>query len=128
MATSQTSADYRTRRANLKLAAIALIVAACLGNLLMPAGAGRTIVTLLAALIVPGAAVMTRLPIADVSQGAALIVGMSLTIEVSATLVMVWSGWWHPVAAAIIIIGAAAIVLVIDWGRCVTGSRGEDAR
>jgi hypothetical protein len=124
MATPQTSADDRAVRANLELAVLALIAAACLMNLILPAGAPRTIGTLLAALVVPGAAVMTRLPIADLVQGAALMVGMSLTIEVSATLVMVWSGWWHPVGAAIIMVGAAAVVLAVDWSRCVTGSPG----
>jgi hypothetical protein len=123
MQTPQTSVDDRVTRATVELAVLALVAATCLMNLFMSAGAGRTVVTLVAALVVPGAAVMTRLPIADVVQGAALMVGMSLTIEVSATLVMVWSGWWHPVGAAIIMVGAAAVVLADDWRRCVTGSR-----
>lgn len=124
----QTSADDRATRANLEIAALALIAAACLMNLFMPAGGARMIVTLLAALVVPGAPLMIRLTVTDVVQGAALLVGMSLTIEVSATLAMVWSGWWHPVGAAIIMVGAAAVVLAVDWGRCVIGSRGAGTR
>jgi uncharacterized membrane protein len=122
MTRSQRSVDDRTR-ANLALAALALVDAACLANLFMPAGAVRTIVTLLAALVLPGCAVLTHLPAVDLAQGAALMVGLSLTIEVAATLVMVWSGWWHPVEAATIMLDTVAIVLAAGWFRCALGSR-----
>jgi uncharacterized membrane protein len=117
MATPQTSADDRATRAILELAALALIAAACLVNLVMPAGAGRTIVTLLAALAVPGAAFVIRMPISDPAQGAALVAGLSLTVEVAVTLAMAWSGWWHPVAAAAVLAGATATVLTADLAR-----------
>lgn len=119
MATPQTSAHDRALRANLELAALALIAAACLMNLFMPAGAGRTIVTLLAALVVPGAAIFFRLPISDPAQGVALVVGLSLTVEVVVSLVMAWTGWWYPVAATAALAGVTAAVLAADLVRGV---------
>jgi uncharacterized membrane protein len=122
MKTPQTSANDRAVRANLELAALALIAVACVVNLFVPVGAGRTIVTLLAALAVPGAAVMIRMPVSDPAQGVALAVGLSLTVEVVVTLVMVWTGWWHPVAAAAALAGVTAAVLAADLVcdvRCV---------
>jgi uncharacterized membrane protein len=114
---SDTAADEHATRAQLELAALALITVACLVNLVLGAGSGRTIVTLLAALIVPGAAVMIRMPIADLVQGAALVAGLSLAVEVAVTLVMAWTGWWHPVAAAAALAGLTAAVLAADLVR-----------
>ena len=108
------AADDRATRAQLELAALALIAVACLVNLVSPAGSGRTAVTLLAALIVPGAAVMIRMPISDPVQGVALVVGLSLAVEVAVTLVMAWTGWWHPAAAAAALAGVTAAVLAAD--------------
>ncbi|MDX6720720.1 MAG: hypothetical protein QOJ63_2974 [Solirubrobacteraceae bacterium] len=119
MQTPQTSVDNYATRATLELAALALIAAACLMNLFMSAGAGRTIVTLLAALAVPGAALMIRMPVSDPAQGATLVVGLSLSVEVVVTLVMVWTGWWHPVAAAATLAGVTAAVLAADLVRDV---------
>jgi uncharacterized membrane protein len=109
--------DDRAARAQLELAALALIAVACLVNLGVGAGTGRTIVTLLAALTVPGAAVMIRVPISDLVQGAALVAGLSLAVEVAVTLVMAWTGWWHPVAAAATLAGVTAAVLAADLVR-----------
>jgi uncharacterized membrane protein len=128
MARPQTSAGDRTARANLMLAALALVDVACLVNVFMPASTGRTLVTLLAALVLPGGAVLTLLPTVDLAQGAALMVGLSLTIEVAATLVMVWSGWWYPVEAATIMLDTVAVALAVHWFRCVTGSRAVEAQ
>jgi uncharacterized membrane protein len=112
-----TPTNDRATRANLELAALVLIALACAANLFAPAGAPRTIITLLAALAVPGAAVMTRLPISDPAQGVALIVGASLSVEVAMTLAMAWSGWWYPVAGAAALAGVTVIVLVADLVR-----------
>jgi uncharacterized membrane protein len=111
------STDDRAARAQLELAALALIAVACVVNLVLPAGTGRTIVTLLAALTVPGAAVMIRMPISDPVQGVALVAGLSLAVEVAVTLVMAWTGWWHPVAAAAALAGVTAAVLCADLVR-----------
>jgi uncharacterized membrane protein len=111
------AADDRAMRAILELAALALIVAACLMNLLMSAGAGRTIITLLAALMVPGAALMIRTPISDPAQGITLVVALSLTVQVVLTLVMAWTGWWHPVATAAALAGVTAPVLAANLVR-----------
>lgn len=118
-ATPRRAADDRAARAILELAALALIVAACLMNLFMSAGAGRTIITLLAALAVPGAALMIRMPVSDPAQGVALVVGLSLAVEVVVTLVMAWTGWWHPVAATAALAGVTAAVLAADLVRGV---------
>jgi uncharacterized membrane protein len=115
----QTSVDDDATCATLELAALALIVAACVVNLLAPVGAGRTIVTLLAALAVPGAALMIRMPVSDPAQGATLVVGLSLTVEVVVTLMMAWTGWWHPVVAAAALTGFTAAVLAADLVRVV---------
>jgi uncharacterized membrane protein len=112
-----TRTDDRATRANLELAALMLIALACAANVFVPTGTARTIVTLLAALVVPGAAVMVRLPISDAAQGVALVTGLSLTVEIAVTLAMAWSGWWHPVAAAAALAGATAVVLAADLVR-----------
>jgi uncharacterized membrane protein len=114
-----TLADERATRAHLELAVLAVIAVACVVNLFVPVGACRTIVTLLAALAVPGAAVMICTPVSDPAQGVALVVGLSLTVEVVVTLVMVWTGWWHPVAAAAALAGVTAAVLAADLVRDV---------
>jgi uncharacterized membrane protein len=114
-----TSAGDRATRAHLELAVLGVIAAACLMNVFMSAGAERTIITLLASLTVPGAALMIRLPVSDLAQGMALVVGLSLTAEVVVTLAMAWTGWWHPVAAAAALAGLTAAVLVADLVRNV---------
>jgi hypothetical protein len=114
-------------RAALELAALALIAAACLLNLYVPSGTERTLGTLLAALVVPGAALMTRLALADAVQCAALVVGTSLTAEVAVTLGMAWAGWWQPVAAAAVLAGGTAVVLAADLVRYVRPSTQEQA-
>jgi uncharacterized membrane protein len=117
MQTPQTAVDDRATRANLEFVALALIAAACLMNLFMSAGAGRTIVTLLAALVIPGAPLTIRRPIADPAQGVVLLVALSLAVEVVVTLMMAWTGWWHPVAAAAALAGVTAAVLAADLVR-----------
>ncbi len=119
MGTPQPSANDRSTRVSLEIFVLALIAAACLMNIFMAAGAGRTIITLLASLGGPGAALMIRMPVSDPAQRVALVVGLSLTVEVAATLAMAWTGWWHPVAAAAALAAVTSAVLVADLARAV---------
>jgi hypothetical protein len=114
----QRALDEPAIRGAVDVALLALIASACVVNVLAPSGTVRTTVTLIAALLVPGAAVMTRLPLGDLAYTAALVVGTSLAIDVAASLTMVWTQWWHPVLAASVLAGLAAAALAADYYEC----------
>jgi uncharacterized membrane protein len=73
----------------------------------------RPLVIFIAALAVPGTAIVLRLPEMDGIVALGLVVGFSLAVEVIVALALVWTRWWHPSAGA----GAIAVVsavLVLD--------------
>jgi hypothetical protein len=86
-------------------------------------GAPRAIVLLLAALVVPGGAVVLRAGPSDVLSAAALSVAISLAIDTALCLASVWTGIWHPAAIAIVIGAASAVVVLDDLRRVSTSGR-----
>ena len=74
----------------------------------------RPFAVLLAACLVPGGALMTRLRTGDGLTDLALAVGVSFAIDIALSLTLVWSGWWHPEAAGFALGLASLIVLAQD--------------
>ncbi|MFZ2112582.1 MAG: hypothetical protein WAU77_02485 [Solirubrobacteraceae bacterium] len=98
----------------LLLVLAAATVAVCL---LQSHGPARLLLVLAAACLIPGGALLTRLPVEDAVEAFGLAVGLGLTIETFGALAMVWTGWWHPFGWAIVLGAVACAVLAVDL-RC----------
>ncbi|HEV2973940.1 MAG TPA: hypothetical protein VGX69_02960 [Solirubrobacteraceae bacterium] len=98
----------------LLLALAAATVAVCL---LDAHGAVRLLLVFAAACVIPGGAVLTRLPVEDVLEAFGLAVGLGFAIETVGALAMVWTGWWHPFGWAIVVGVGACATLVLDLRR-----------
>lgn len=83
----------------------------------------RLLLVLAAACLIPGSALLTRLPVEDVLEAFGLAVGLGFTIEAVGALAMVWTGWWHPFGWALALVTAACVVLVLDLRRNVVTVR-----
>jgi uncharacterized membrane protein len=101
----------RSERRSAQLSFVALAACAVVVNLVAPVGAVRTLVTLAAALLVPGAAIASQMVSLDVQNTVAVAIGLSLAVETVVALAMVWVPWWHPRAAAGLLIGLSLLVL-----------------
>jgi hypothetical protein len=105
---------------SLLLLLAAATVAVCL---LQSHGAARLLLVLAAACLIPGSALLTRLPVEDVVEACGLAIGLGLAIETAGALVMVWTGWWHPFGWAIVLGTAACALLAIDLRHNLSISR-----
>ncbi len=85
--------------------------------------AARLLLVLAAACLIPGAALLTRLSVADPLEGLTVAVALSFTIEAAGALVMVEVGWWHPFVWAIILLAAASLAFLLDLRRIVVTLR-----
>ncbi|HEY5287846.1 MAG TPA: hypothetical protein VIJ50_12140 [Solirubrobacteraceae bacterium] len=92
----------------------AATVAVCL---LQSHGAARLLLVLAAACLIPGGALLTRLPVEDALEAFGLAVGFGFTIEAFGALAMVWTSWWHPFGWAIILGAISCAVLTVDLRR-----------
>ncbi len=95
----------------LLLVLAAATVAVCL---LQSHGAARLLLVLVAACLIPGSALLTRLSVEDTLEAFGLAIGLGLTIETVGALVMIWTGWWHPLGWAIALGALACALLAID--------------
>jgi hypothetical protein len=77
-------------------------------------GPGRIAVTLIAALVVPGWAVMTRLEADDPLTTLGMTVAFSLAIETVCSALLVWTGWWHPYVLAALLGAGSSVLVLID--------------
>jgi hypothetical protein len=93
-----------------------IVLAAVLGVLDAPT-ALRVPILFLAASVGPGGAVLRLLPEDNFTSSVAVAVSLSLSIEIAGSLLMVWTGWWHPLVFATVVGGLAVGVLVIDLSR-----------
>jgi len=118
--------DRRRRQADVAL--LLLIGEATALNIAAPVGGARTIVTFLAAVLVPGAAIVTWLDTRDGVQAVALAIGLSLGVDIAVSLAMAWLGLWHPSLAAAGLAAISAIVLATDFARRTFGSASPSAR
>jgi uncharacterized membrane protein len=94
-------------------AAFALVAVAVLA-VALPVSSARPFAVFAAALLAPGAAVVTLLEVEDAATALALAVGVSLAVDVVAALALVWSGWWHPIVAGAAVAACAAAALLVD--------------
>jgi uncharacterized membrane protein len=104
----------------LLLSLAAATIAVCL---LAPDSIARLLLVLAAACLVPGSALLTRLPVEDPLEAFGLAVGLGFTIEAIGTLAMVWTGWWHPLEWAIVLVTAACGMFLLDLRRVAVTSR-----
>jgi hypothetical protein len=86
-------------------------------------GPARPVVVLLAALLVPGGAMLTLLEVSEPLSAAALAVGLSLALEIAGSLAIVWTTFWHPVVLALALGAASVALLVRDLVRLAPGLR-----
>lgn len=113
------------RRVVLDLALIALIglAALALAGLL---GSFRPYVLFVAAIVVPGAAVVTALGVDDVLTAVVLSISISLGLDIAGGLGLAWASYWHPTLIAVIFGAASLLVLIWDLVRVpVAASRNE---
>ncbi len=89
-------------------------VAVCL---LQSHGAARLLLVLAAACLIPGGALLTRLPVEDALEAFGLAVSLGFTVEAFGALAMVWTGWWHPFGWGIALGVVACAVLAVDLRR-----------
>jgi hypothetical protein len=93
---------------------MALAALAALASLTHGSGVVRPLLVVLAASLVPGAALLTRLPAQDPLETVAIAITASLCIESIGALVMVWTGWWHPVGWALGLTAVACVMFALD--------------
>jgi hypothetical protein len=83
-------------------------------SLLGVIGTPRLLLVLAAGCLVPGAALLTQLVSEDLLSAFALAIGLSLGIEATGALAMVWTGWWHPSGFALAVLALSCIALSWD--------------
>jgi hypothetical protein len=112
----------RSTRVAVDLALLGLI-GLCAGATTLSGGPARGVIVLVAALVVPGSAVMLRAGPSDLLSAAALAVAISLAIDTAVSVTSVWAKVWQPADLAIAIGVASAIAIADDLRRVVmTGS------
>jgi hypothetical protein len=111
---------HRATADALLLALAAATVAVCL---LQAHGTARLLLVLAAACLIPGGALLTRLPVEDALEAFGLAVGLGFTVEAAGALVMIWTGWWHPLGWTVVLGALACTMLAVDLGRNLLISR-----
>ena len=88
-------------------------------------GLPRVLATVAFACLVPGGALVSRLPFRELDEVLALTLVLSLSIMAAATLVMVWLRAWDPLRLTAGLAAASAVVLLLDVvGRLASFRRG----
>ncbi len=77
-------------------------------------GLPRVLATLAFACLVPGGALVTRLPFREPDEILAMTVVLSLAIIAAGSLIMAWLAAWHPLWLTAGLAVAAVVVLVLD--------------
>ncbi|WP_239346661.1 MULTISPECIES: hypothetical protein [unclassified Frankia] len=95
------------------LALLALAVIAGIA-VVAPSGPARPVLVLLALLLLPGAAVLTRLDTPDPLTWLGLAIVLSMAVDAGASLVMLWSGLWHPMVLGAVLAAASIAALIVD--------------
>jgi glycosyltransferase involved in cell wall biosynthesis len=113
----------RRQRATLNSLLLLLAAATFLVCIADVNSAVRPLLVLVAACLVPGGALLTRLPTDDGLEALGLAIGLSLGIETAGAIVMAWTGWWHPFAWALLLGLLASGVLLVDLCRVLLMSR-----
>lgn len=77
----------------------------------------RWIPVFVSMLLLPGSAIVAWLELDDLPSAVAVIVVTSIAFDALAATVMLWAGWWHPLAFGVGLAIACSSVLVIDVVR-----------
>jgi hypothetical protein len=96
---------------------IALGFGAVAVNAIGSPGVIRAIVTLVAALLIPGWAILTKLKVDGILALFAIAVGLSLAVDTIYALLLVWTALWAPGVAAIGLGACSAAVIAYDARR-----------
>jgi peptidoglycan/LPS O-acetylase OafA/YrhL len=91
-------------------------------------GLPRVLATLAFACLVPGGALVTRLPFRERDEILAMTLVLSLSILAAANLVMAWVGAWHPLRLTAGLAAASGAVLLLDLVGHLTSTRVGDPR
>ena len=91
-------------------------------------GVPRVLATLAFACLVPGGALVTRLPFREPEEILAMTLVLSLAILAGATLLMAWIGAWHPLRLTAGLGAASAVVLLLDLAGRLASTRLDDPR
>lgn len=94
----------------LAVAAVALVATA-------PGGPARPIVVFFAMVLLPGASILTVLPVRDRPSALALAVVLSLAIDTLVSVVLVWSTWFEPIIAGAVVLASCVLLLLLDLRR-----------
>ncbi len=105
---------FRWTRVVTDVLLILLLAAAAAVNVFTAPPVARGLVTLLAMLLIPGSLVVVRLTLGDALATAALILGISISVDICLSLAMVLLHWWHPALLAASFGGLAALILLQD--------------
>jgi hypothetical protein len=108
---------------------LALASASVAMRLAGASGAARLVLVFVAACLLPGAALLTRLSVQSTLERCALAVGLSLCVEAAGSLAMIWTGWWHPDAWALALVVASCALIAVDLAATLRAAvaRGEVA-
>jgi hypothetical protein len=74
----------------------------------------RPFLAVAAAILVPGGAAMTRLRTGDLLTEGAFAIGFSFAIVTIGSLLLAWTGYWHPETLAAVLASIALFLLVWD--------------
>jgi hypothetical protein len=97
---------------------LALAVTATALILVDPPGAARPVVVFLAAISLPGAAILTRVPAPAPLPAIGLTIALSLAIDTLGSLILVWTGWFEPGVLGGVIGGVAFLAIAVDaWNQ-----------
>lgn len=80
-------------------------------------GLARGMAVFLAAISLPGAAILTRVPAPAPLPAIGLGIALSLAVNTLGSLFLVWTGWYEPGVLGGVIGGAAVIVIALDARR-----------
>ena len=91
-------------------------------------GLPRVLATVAFACLVPGGALVSRLPFREPDEVLALTLVLSLSVMAAATLVMVWLQVWDPLRLTAGLAAASTVVLLLDLVGPLASSRRGDPR
>lgn len=110
----------RRSRALLDGALLALAALAVVFVVALPDSPARPLTVFVAAMLVPGGAVLTRLRVRDPGAFVGLSIAISLAIEAAISTALVWARWFEPNLLGLALLAIALPLLAIDLLRLRT--------
>jgi hypothetical protein len=104
---------------------LALAALACVLVVAFPDSPARPLTVFVAAIFVPGGAILTRLRVRDPAAFAGLSIAISLALEAAISTVLVWARWFEPHALGIALLAIALPLLAVDLLRLRTDQFSE---